>query len=282
MPNEPSEDINKKRDDILYEIERFSKKNYLWFLGILIAVFLYFSFLVNDLSNKVEIMNTSIAEDFSTVVAVTDSGTMIEVEKQELFADMQENVIARALRNLIVDRAGITNGFKYTKFDNNEEIVARSEKLKYFLEFVLLEDEKRVKDVRVKNMLTGKQASVVTLRDQAIGFFDAYIEALKQMLRKDTLPHFTSIKKVSIKSFSPKGSSFKIEVNYNVVMQNFDGYNKDNSIKYQTSEGNYMIAATGYFDIRTRSRYKQGSNSNGTNKLGLHFTSLKITKPSRK
>ena len=272
----------KSRDDILYEMERFSKKNYLWFLGILIIVFIYFAYLVNDLTAKVEIMNTSLNEDFNTVVAVTDSGTMIEVEKQELYADMQENVIARALRNLIVDRSKLTNGFQFTKVSSNEEVVSRSEQLKYFLDFILLDDEKKVKDVRVKNMLTGKKASVVALRDQALGFFDAYIEALKQMLRKDSLPHFASVKKTTVKSFTPKKSAFKIEVNYSVVMQNFDGYNKDNSINYKTSEGNYVISATGYFDIRTRSRYKQGSSSNGTNKLGLHFTSLKITKPSRR
>jgi len=272
----------KSRDDILYEMERFSKKNYLWFLGILIIVFIYFAYLVNDLTAKVEIMNTSLNEDFNTVVAVTDSGTMIEVEKQELYADMQENVIARALRNLIVDRSKLTNGFQFTKVSSNEEVVSRSEQLKYFLDFILLDDEKKVKDVRVKNMLTGKKASVVALRDQALGFFDAYIEALKQMLRKDSLPHFASVKKTTVKSFTPKKSAFKIEVNYSVVMQNFDGYNKDNSINYKTSEGNYVISATGYFDIRTRSRYKQGSSSNGANKLGLHFTSLKITKPSRR
>jgi len=269
------------RQEVMDEMDRLIIKNRLWFSALKIAVVLLLAFTVWRLSSEVKIVQKTLVENLSTIVAVTDSGTLIEVDKQEMYADLQQSIITRALRNLIVSRADITNGFEYSKFENNEQVVERSSQLKFFLQYILLDREERVKDVYVENMLTSSKISVIALKEQAIGYFDAYIESIKYKLQKDNLPHFISIRNHKIVSFMPKGKNFKIEINYTVIMQNHGGYNKDSTIKYNTEKGTYTIKATGYFDVRTRSVYTHGQRENGTNKIGLHFTSFKIKEPKK-
>jgi hypothetical protein len=265
----------------LYAAQRAIMKNWIFFVAIYLLILIWQVNQLGELKEAIDENSRLQEKSMTSVIGLTDNGVVLDIERKALYADSEEALVVRALRKLVVARAELTQGFSLSEFNTPQELLAHTEALNDFTEYLLV-DEVKAKDItiNIKND-EGKleTLSVIDLSKKGVGYFIGYLEKLRQMIQQNTLTHFATIYKTNVKSFTPDGESFKIKVLYHVSTQTWLGYDKDKSI-FRTHDNVYEIEAQGFFNIRLRT--KKSKQFKGINKLGLKFYKLQISVPTTK
>ena len=263
----------------LYAAQRSIIKNWILFVVIYLLILIWQVNKLGELEEAIDKNSKLQEKSMTSVIGLTDNGVVLDIERKALYADSEEALVVRALRKLVVARVELTKGFSLSEFNTPQALLEHTESLNDFTEYLLV-DEEKAKDVfvEIKNDEGKmKKLSVVELSKKGVGYFIGYLEKLRQMIQQNTLTHFATIYKTTVKSFTPDGESFKIKVLYHVSTQTWLGYDKDKSI-FRTHDNIYEVEAKGFFNIRLRT--KKSKQFKGINKLGLKFYKLQISVPT--
>jgi len=269
----------KNKEELIEASKTFIIKNWILFL----IIFLIFEFrqgtILREQNNKIDEVFKYVRENLNNVVAVTDSGLLVDVEKVKIDAETLNTILENTLKKLIVPRSELTQGFDVSNFKNSVDILKVSENLQYFFEHVVVQNEELAKRIpfMVKNKDKEYNTNAYELGIKGKRYFQAYLEKLRQTILENTLPHFINIYKTETRKYESDENVFFIIVDYYITMQQWKGTDKKGNDLYNTFRTKFSVAAKGYFDIRLRTR-KDG-DIKGINNLGLHFFELKIDTP---
>lgn len=268
--------LNKENSlkEIKWRIERFVSKNILLFGILFLSVTVYQSMKIDKLAIEMKDMKKVQEQELNSVIGLTDSGTVVAIEKQKFSAIGHEEVVSRALMNLVVSRAELTNTFKDSNFqDPNtafKTMLKNANKLDtFFKEYVLINSDSE------------HEKKYEKIQQRAIGYFKSYLETLRQKLIENKIPHLVNILDYRIKDYSTNGNKFNITMEIDYLVNFWVGRIKGKDI-WKNYKATNTIEAEGFFDIKTRTLANKHKGLKGINRLGLHFEKFKITIPEPK
>lgn len=174
---------------------------------------------------------------YKYVIGLTTDGRMIGIEKTQVDAANLQVIVARAIRDsFIVSRRELTKNYAVSLFENEEDILKNSPKLKsafddyiYLGEPGSLSEEDRV------------------MQQQSVQYFTAYLKYLLISLNTNNLPHFINITDMKVVFFNSDKNKFTIRVQLPCQTQSVDNAGRPVD-QYGVNE----IYAEGLFDITKR------------------------------
>jgi hypothetical protein len=253
--------------DIKFQVERFIVKKWLIFA----VIFLYIQY---DNGQKIETLEQTayaliknekrIANSY---LGLTTNGVPVDLPRNFITPDGREYEIANVLKNLLVDRATITDGFKISKFNKATDITDQSQNLQDFLrEYVVVHN--------------GKTQELIDVQNIAFNNYVAYSNYIIDLMVKNELPHYITVTGSKVDTENDfiiyDVNKFKIKVHYDTIINTFVGKDRDGKSIFEPASGVATIEADGYFDVKTTTSKDKEKKTKGLNKSGLHFKSFSV------
>lgn len=268
---------NERLKEIRFRVERFVTKNLFVFAFFFLIICLIGALSIWNMSKSMNKMSQ--VQEISSQSAIgIDNGMVVDLKRDLIKPNDNQNAIAVSLLNLVTSRIEISKKFTQSKFDAPSQIIENSPKLAdFFNEFILIHQKENLADDERKNY--------VEFEKNGIGYYKAYLDTLIKLFQDDKLPHIIQQLpyRVPKDEFYSEGKNFRITIEVPIAMMIYS-YNPQKQTKdWIPKEGVVVIKAKGKLDIKTRT--KEDPNilkTKGLNGLGIHYDWFSVSYPDIK
>lgn len=170
----------------------------------------------------------------SKVIGLTTDGRVIGIEKTQLDAANLQVVVARAIRdNFIVGRRELTKNYTVSNFQNVEDLLNNSDRLKSaFSNYIYMGEPATLNEEDRK------------FQGEAANYYTSYLKYLLMSLNENNLPHFISVTDMTVVQFVPDKNKFTIRLQLPCQTESVG-----NDGKVISQYGVNEIYAEGVFDV---------------------------------